>query len=92
MPRRAGFSRTLEREWLPFEPLSRFQPEPFAERSATGSAWHGGLGGNNRLARAWHRAKKDGRITVSMADELCIHLLHLHPAEVYGDLWWKEDE
>jgi len=95
MPREKGFSRELERQWLPFEPMLRFQPPAFCDRGPHGGVPLGGLSGTDntqskRWQRAWHRAKKDGRITVSMADELCVHMLHMHPAEVYGDLWWAE--
>lgn len=40
-----------------------------------------------RLRVAYHRANTDGRVTIAMADELCIHVLGLHPMLVYGDDW-----
>lgn len=40
-----------------------------------------------RLRLAYHRAGTEGRVTLTMADELCILLLGLHPILVYGDDW-----
>ncbi len=39
-------------------------------------------------AQAYHTAKQDGKVTPAAADLLAIRMLHLHPADVWGDDWW----
>jgi hypothetical protein len=34
------------------------------------------------------RAKRSGRLTFTAADGFCVHILHCHPAEVFGAAWW----
>lgn len=41
------------------------------------------------LHRAYYAIRARGTVTASMADELCIRVLRLHPALVYG-LDWTE--
>jgi hypothetical protein len=74
---------------LPFAPLLPFKP--MEVRGNGGRTEHYGLRtvATLRLERKWHRAAAAGRITVLAADELCCELLRMHPAEVYGDLWWE---
>lgn len=40
-----------------------------------------------RLSRSWYRARKQGWISLEMADEILCHL-GLHPNDVYGAAWW----
>lgn len=40
--------------------------------------------------QAYYRAARSGIITVWAADRLCVDVLGLHPAAVYGSLWWEE--
>lgn len=42
-----------------------------------------------RLYRAWTRARTQGWVSIWMADELCVHLLGVHPSFLYGDGWWE---
>ncbi|HZT66136.1 MAG TPA: hypothetical protein VFA11_10145 [Acidimicrobiales bacterium] len=42
----------------------------------------------SKLARSFWRARRAGRLSPELADRICIEVLRLHPAEVYGDQWW----
>jgi len=44
-----------------------------------------------RLQRAFERARQSGWISLDTADEISVKALALHPAEVYGDLWWDAE-
>lgn len=76
---------SLRHQWLPFAPLLAYKPMAMSEwgRWGQGINTHG-----SRFARMWHRGQASGFITVSAADELCVHLLRMHPSEVFGDLWF----
>lgn len=79
-------SDRLSREWLPFAPLQAHRPMFKQDRNGP----YGGVNtGGEALARAWCRAQAKGWITVGMADEICVHLLKMHPAEVYQEMWWE---
>ena len=41
-----------------------------------------------RVTRSWQRARTQGWVSIWVADELCVHLLRVHPSFVYGDAWW----
>lgn len=84
MPKQFKGVRALQLETLPYEPMAQFKPLAFSH-----GHWMGGVNSVGKTyARAWHRAQSSGRISVSMADELCVNVLHMHPAEVFGDLWF----
>lgn len=34
------------------------------------------------------RAQATGSVSAATADELCVKVLQLHPAEVFGEVWW----
>ena len=42
--------------------------------------------------KAIARANHTGTITVPVADRLCVELLGVHPAAVYGNDWWLPEE
>lgn len=42
-----------------------------------------------RFQTALSRARRDGYITVSAADEICCDLLEIHPVLIYGDLFYE---
>lgn len=44
-----------------------------------------------RLQRAYERARQSGWISLHAADQLAIHALLRHPAEVWGALWWDAE-
>lgn len=44
-----------------------------------------------RLQRAYTRALTRGWISLRLADEICVHGLLQHPAEVFGNLWWDAE-
>src|SRR5690349_976605 len=46
----------------------------------------------NRIEKNLSRAKARGLIRWDIADEICCHMLRLHPAEVFGDIWWLDPE
>ena len=48
--------------------------------------------GDENFRRAIHRAKADGRITVTQADRICVEVLHVHPADIWGDAWYAVSE
>lgn len=41
----------------------------------------------SRLSRAYQRAVRRGRISVTHADEICVHILDRPAATVYGRAW-----
>lgn len=41
-----------------------------------------------RTMRSLNRARRQGWVSVWAADELCVHLLGVHPAFIFGDIWW----
>lgn len=84
---------SLSREWLPMAPLLAHKPPVENENGKRGGQNYGGIQGlgGERLARAWHRAEASGRLTRAAADEICVHVLHRHPSEVFGALWWGGD-
>ena len=45
------------------------------------------LTGQNR--NNFHRARKDGRLTLRMADTLACALGY-HPSLIWGDAWWQD--
>ena len=68
---------------LPFEPLR--------SRIEARLGPHGvlvSLGDADR--QAYYRAARSGVITVWAADRLCVDVLGLHPAAVYGATWWEK--
>lgn len=95
----------LTREFLPFAPIMEFKPAIEYKLKSVYCAdgvirdrviHSGGIADVNlgspsrsRLARAWYRAQKEGRITVGMADEICIGVLGRHPTEVFGEAWFE---
>jgi hypothetical protein len=42
-----------------------------------------------RLYALYHRGERAGLLTVNAADELAVRLLGLHPAHVWGEVWWR---
>jgi hypothetical protein len=42
-----------------------------------------------RVHRGWQRAKTQGWVSVWAADEICVKVLGVHPAVVFGDAWWQ---
>lgn len=40
------------------------------------------------LEKSIARARRDGFVTAYTADQLCVHVLKVHPVMVYGDTWW----
>lgn len=44
---------------------------------------------SSSAARAFHRAKLAGRLTVDAAEKITHELLDEHPATIWGDLWWE---
>lgn len=40
------------------------------------------------VRRVLARAKLHGYVSVSVADEVCVRALGMHPVEVYGDAWY----
>lgn len=45
-------------------------------------------GKHARLWKAYDRARTNGWVTPHAADELAIHYLQMHPAEIWGiDMW-----
>ncbi len=67
--------------WAPIDSLLRVMYGPGA--SMVEIAEHSGM-----TYRSWMRFNKSGRITVGSADRVCVKCLGLHPALVYGDVWW----
>lgn len=43
---------------------------------------------SSSAARAFYRAKREGRLTVEAADKIAHELLGEHPAAIWGDAWW----
>lgn len=41
-----------------------------------------------RTMRSFNRARRQRWVSVWAADELCVHLLGVHPAFIFGDMWW----
>lgn len=71
----------LDMRVLPAQPLL----DALEQRQAQGET---GWWNNKRLYRALCRARKDGWLTMRTADELAIHYLKQHPAEIWGaDTW-----
>lgn len=79
---------SLERTFLPSAPLRQIRPIP-KWCNCIGS-FHDGL--HTRLSenqeRAYHRAIKAGRVSLSMADDLCC-ALGVHPSELWGSEWFE---
>jgi hypothetical protein len=46
-----------------------------------------GKNGNSALRQAFYRARRRERLSLEMADEICIKLLGCHPIQVWGDAW-----
>jgi hypothetical protein len=44
-----------------------------------------------RLQRAHARARRSGFVSLRAADQLAVHGLRLHPAEVWGNAWWDAE-
>lgn len=59
--------------------LRQAKPEELTWRDWLGEAWSwwANLGPNSKT------------VNVYVADNVCIRVLHKHPAEVYGDAWWN---
>lgn len=36
--------------------------------------------------------RRRGTVTMATADRICIDVLDLNPADIYGDAWWDVDE
>ena len=47
-----------------------------------------GIEKRSALERAYHRARRQGFITWTAADEIAVRALRLNPGEVWGDTWW----
>lgn len=63
--------------WLPAAPLLELlEGVDFGERHSS-------------LKAKCERAQTTGRLTITVADELAVRLLGLHPCEVYGTAWWS---
>lgn len=43
----------------------------------------------DRLEKNLVAAARRGRMTWQLADDACVLLLGMHPAEVFGDAWWE---
>ncbi len=41
-----------------------------------------------RIQQAFYRARREGTITVSAADQLAVVMARAHPCELWGDAWW----
>lgn len=75
-------------EFLPFDPIAQHKPEVLHQFDV--GSWTGGINGfGPRLARLWFRAQAAGRVTHYAADEICVHMLRMHPVEVYGSAWFE---
>lgn len=76
---------------LPFQPLYDY----VAQRTKLGV---NGVNGQGLSAvgwthdtwqqKMWYRAKAAGRVTEDAADRMAVDL-GLHPAEIWGELWWE---
>ena len=92
-----GSGYSLRYEKLPAAPLLMMRPRWTATGGSPGtertdrSSMMGGINAvlSQPLQRAFYRAQQTGYVTVGMADEICCALGY-HPAEIYGDSWWRE--
>lgn len=44
------------------------------------------------LDRALHRGRADGYFTLATADRIATDVLGIHPAELWGSVWWNSAE
>lgn len=84
-------------DWLPAKPLFDFVDGSggFPDLWAPAGLDEGSPGATrerDRLGRNIARARRRGTMRYDIIDEICCRLLRLHPAEIYGDVWWIEDE
>jgi len=73
---------------LPAAPLIPFVPKPTNGLGGHSSVI-GGVRGTlqSRQERALWRALQIGFISPRQADEVAV-AMHMHPCEIWGDLWW----
>lgn len=75
MPRGGGYPQSR----LPFAPLEH------AIRAR-------GLRKPDHYTGAWqavHRGRRDGNLPLTAIDAICVRILGVHPASIYGDAWWE---
>lgn len=44
--------------------------------------------GDHHLVRSFYKIRASGRVSLDVADELCVRLLGMQPPLVYGAAWW----
>lgn len=78
---------------LPSAPLIEARPKAVNAGCNNGYGSMGGLKSalTRNQERAYHRAIRDGTVTLFTGDELACALGY-HPYEIWHDLWWTVDE
>lgn len=88
--------QTLSLGQLPVAPLQRRVAAGGGFRALWRDPVVGDPGGAltrlQREEKAYHRAVRNGRLTVYCADTLAVHLLGMHPAAVWGWCWYAANE